>query len=206
MNYQQKLEEILEKESNHLPTLLLQACCAPCSSYVLEYLSSHFKITILYYNPNIMNEKEYQKRLSEVERLIHTMPLANPVTILPCEHEVSEFLKIAKGKEDLKEGGERCYDCYKLRLEKTARLAKEHHFDYFGTTLSISPYKNATWLNEIGESLAKEYGVPYLYADFKKKNGYKRSIELSHVYGLYRQDYCGCIYSRLEREREKRKV
>lgn len=206
MNYQQKLEEILEKESNHLPTLLLQACCAPCSSYVLEYLSSHFKITILYYNPNIMNEKEYQKRLSEVERLIHTMPLANPVTILPCEHEVSEFLKIAKGKEDLKEGGERCYDCYKLRLEKTARLAKEHHFDYFGTTLSISPYKNATWLNEIGESLAKEYGVPYLYADFKKKNGYKRSIELSHVYGLYRQDYCGCIYSRLEREREKREV
>lgn len=206
MNYQQKLEEILEKESNHLPTLLLQACCAPCSSYVLEYLSSHFKITILYYNPNIMNEKEYQKRLSEVERLIHTMPLANPVTILPCEHEVSEFLKIAKGKEDLKEGGERCYDCYKLRLEKTARLAKEHHFDYFGTTLSISPYKNATWLNEIGESLAKEYGVPYLYADFKKKNGYKRSIELSHVYGLYRQDYCGCIYSKLEREREKREV
>lgn len=206
MNYQQKLEEILEKESNHLPTLLLQACCAPCSSYVLEYLSSHFKITILYYNPNIMNEKEYQKRLSEVERLIHTMPLANPVTILPCEHEVSEFLKIAKGKEDLPEGDSRCYDCYKLRLEKTARLAKEHHFDYFGTTLSISPYKNATWLNEIGESLSKEYGVPYLYADFKKKNGYKRSIELSHVYGLYRQDYCGCIYSRLEREREKRKV
>lgn len=206
MNYQQKLEEILEKESNHLPTLLLQACCAPCSSYVLEYLSSHFKITILYYNPNIMNEKEYQKRLSEVERLIHTMPLANPVNVLQCEHEVSEFLKIAKGKEDLKEGGERCYDCYKLRLEKTARLAKEHHFDYFGTTLSISPYKNATWLNEIGESLAKEYGVPYLYADFKKKNGYKRSIELSHIYGLYRQDYCGCIYSRLEREREKRKV
>ena len=200
MNYQQKLEEILEKESNHLPTLLLQACCAPCSSYVLEYLSSHFKITILYYNPNIMNEKEYQKRLSEVERLLCTMPLANPVTILPCEHEVSEFLKIAKGKEDLKEGGERCYDCYKLRLEKTA------HFDYFGTTLSISPYKNATWLNEIGESLAKEYRVPYLYADFKKKNGYKRSIELSHVYGLYRQDYCGCIYSRLEREREKREV
>lgn len=206
MNYQQKLEEILEKESNHLPTLLLQACCAPCSSYVLEYLSSHFQITILYYNPNIMNEEEYQKRLHEVERLIHTMPLANPVTILPCEHEVSKFLKIAKGKEDLKEGGERCYDCYKLRLEKTARLAKEHHFDYFGTTLSISPYKNATWLNEIGESLAKEYGVPYLYADFKKKNGYKRSIELSHVYGLYRQDYCGCIYSRLEREREKREV
>ena len=206
MNYQIELEKILEKEKDRMPTLLLQACCAPCSSYVLEYLSSHFQITILYYNPNIMNEKEYQKRLHEVERLIHTMSLANPVTILPCEHEVSEFLKIAKGKEDLKEGGERCYDCYKLRLEKTARLAKEHHFDYFGTTLSISPYKNATWLNEIGESLAKEYRVPYLYADFKKKNGYKRSIELSHVYGLYRQDYCGCIYSRLEREREKREV
>lgn len=206
MNYQIELEKILEKEKDRMPTLLLQACCAPCSSYVLEYLSSHFQITILYYNPNIMNEEEYQKRLHEVERLIHMMPLANPVTILPCEHEVSEFLKIAKGKEDLKEGGERCYDCYKLRLEKTARLAKEHHFDYFGTTLSISPYKNATWLNEIGESLAKEYRVPYLYADFKKKNGYKRSIELSHVYGLYRQDYCGCIYSRLEREREKREV
>ena len=206
MNYQIELEKILENEKDRVPTLLLQACCAPCSSYVLEYLSSHFQITILYYNPNIMNEKEYQKRLHEVERLIHTMSLANPVTILPCEHEVSEFLKIAKGKEDLKEGGERCYDCYKLRLEKTARLAKEHHFDYFGTTLSISPYKNATWLNEIGESLAKEYRVPYLYADFKKKNGYKRSIELSHVYGLYRQDYCGCIYSRLEREREKREV
>ncbi len=206
MNYQIELEKILEKEKDRMPTLLLQACCAPCSSYVLEYLSSHFQITILYYNPNIMNEEEYQKRLHEVERLIHTMSLANPVTILPCEHEVSEFLKIAKGKEDLKEGDKRCYDCYKLRLEKTARLAKEHHFDYFGTTLSISPYKNATWLNEIGESLAKEYRVPYLYADFKKKNGYKRSIELSHVYGLYRQDYCGCIYSRLEREREKKEV
>ena len=203
MNYQIELEKILEKEKGKTPTLLLQACCAPCSSYVLEYLSFHFQITILYYNPNIMNEEEYQKRLHEVERLIHTMPLIHPVTILPCEHEVSEFLKIAKGKEDLKEGSERCYDCYKLRLEKTARLAKEHHFDYFGTTLSISPYKNATWLNEIGESLAKEYGVPYLYADFKKKNGYKRSIELSRVYGLYRQDYCGCIYSRLEREKEK---
>lgn len=206
MNYQIELEKILEKEKDRIPTLLLQVCCAPCSSYVLEYLSSHFQITILYYNPNIMNEEEYQKRLHEVERLIHTMLLANPVTILPCEHEVSEFLKIAKGKEDLKEGGERCYNCYKLRLERTARLAKEHHFDYFGTTLSISPYKNATWLNEIGESLAKEYRVPYLYADFKKKNGYKRSIELSHVYGLYRQDYCGCIYSKLEREREKREV
>lgn len=203
MNYQIELEKILLKEQSKVPTLLLQACCAPCSSYVLEYLSSHFQITILYYNPNIMNEEEYQKRFHEVERLIHTMPLANPVTILPCEHEVSEFLKIAKGKEDLKEGGERCYDCYRLRLEKTARLAKEHHFDYFGTTLSISPYKNATWLNEIGESLSKKYGVSYLYADFKKKNGYKRSIELSQIYGLYRQDYCGCIYSRLERNRKR---
>ena len=203
MNYQHKLEEILEKESSHLPTLLLQACCAPCSSYVLEYLASHFKITILYYNPNIMSEEEYQKRFLEVERLIHTIPIVNPVNILPCEHDVSSFLKIAKGKENLPEGDSRCYDCYKLRLEKTASLAKEHHFDYFGTTLSISPYKKASWLNEIGENLSLKYNVPYLYADFKKKNGYKRSIELSKIYGLYRQDYCGCVYSKLEREKEK---
>lgn len=203
MNYQKKLDEILEKESGRLPTLLLQACCAPCSSYVLEYLSSHFKITLLYYNPNIMNEEEYEKRLCEVKRLISTMPLKNQVTILPCEHDVSSFFKIAKGKENLPEGDSRCYDCYKLRLEKTAYLAKEHHFDYFGTTLSISPYKNATWLNEIGEKLAQQYGISYLYADFKKKNGYKRSIELSHQYNLYRQDYCGCIYSKLEREKWK---
>ena len=199
-NYQKKLDSVLCKPETAGKTLFLHCCCAPCSSYVLEYLGNYFRITVFYYNPNIMNEEEYQKRLHEVERLIHTMPLANPVTILPCEHEVSEFLKIAKGKEDLKEGGERCYDCYKLRLEKTARLAKEHHFDYFGTTLSISPYKNATWLNEIGESLAKEYRVPYLYADFKKKNGYKRSIELSKEYDLYRQNYCGCVFSRREAE------
>lgn len=204
INYQVELDKIILKEKDRTPSLLLQACCAPCSSYVLEYLSSIFNITILYYNPNISPYTEYLKRLNEVQKLISEMPLKNKVTILECSYDNDKFLDMVKGKEELKEGGLRCFDCYKLRLEYTAKVAKENNFDYFGTTLSISPYKNSTWLNEIGSELEKEYNIKYLYSDFKKKNGYKRSIELSKIYNLYRQDYCGCIFSKRDREIEKK--
>lgn len=196
INYQQKLDEIIESLHGEKKRLLLQVCCAPCSSYCIEYLSSYFDITLLYYNPNISPKEEYDKRLEEVHKFVHTFPLAKNVQILSCAYDGEVYEHMVKGLEHEPERGKRCYKCYELRLRKTAQLAKEHHFDYFGTTLSISPYKNAMWLNEIGEILSKEYGISYLYADFKKKNGYKRSIELSNEYQLYRQDYCGCIYSK----------
>ena len=189
------MDEIIEKEKNNNPTLLLHACCAPCSSYVLEYLSKYFNITIFYYNPNISPYDEYKKRIIEVEKLIKKMSLDN-VKLIEADYDNDEFMKFAEPMKDEKEGGPRCFKCYELRLRKTAEFAKENGFDYFTTTLSISPYKNAQKLNEIGEELSKEYNVKYLYADFKKKNGYKRSIELSKIYDLYRQDYCGCIYSK----------
>ena len=193
------------KNSGLKPTLLLHACCAPCSSYVLEYLSSHFSITLYYYNPNISPENEYLFRLEELKKLISELPAAKDVGLLPCEYDYTAFLNMAKGLEDLPEGGRRCKKCYRLRLEKTAQAAKENGFDYFCTTLSISPYKNAEWLNEIGAELGEKYGVDYLYSDFKKKNGYKRSIELSREYDLYRQDYCGCVYSKQQAMLEKNK-
>ena len=198
MNYNLECEKILNSiDLNNKPTLLLHACCAPCSSSVLEKISKYFDITILFYNPNITDYKEYIKRKDELEKFIGLV--GYDIKLLDCNYDKEKFLDISHGLEDLKEGDIRCYKCYNLRLEETARIAKLNNFDYFTTTLSISPYKNSKWLNEIGEELSKKYNINYLYADFKKKNGYKRSIELSHIYNLYRQDYCGCIYSKVER-------
>lgn len=198
INYQKQLDKIIDEiqKNNETPTLLLHSCCAPCSSYVLEYLSQYFKITIFYYNPNISPKEEYKKRVEEQKRLISQLPTKNPVSFIEGEYIPQDFYNMAKGMEDLKEGGERCFKCYRLRLEKTAKLAKEQEFDYFTTTLSISPYKNAPKLNEIAEELSEIYSVKNLPADFKKKEGYKRSIQLSSEYNLYRQNYCGCVYSK----------
>lgn len=202
MNYNLECEKILNSiDLNHKPTLLLHSCCAPCSSAVLERISKYFSITILFYNPNITDYEEYLKRKEELKRLIKDVNYQ--IEIMDCDYDKEKFIEMALGLEDKKEGDIRCYKCYKLRLEKTAMLAKENNFDYFTTTLSISPYKNSKWLNEIGEELASKYNINYLYADFKKKNGYKRSIELSNIYHLYRQDYCGCIYSKVERDKIK---
>lgn len=202
INYQKKLDETISSLKGK-KSLLLHACCAPCSSYVMEYLSEYFDISLLFYNPNIYPSEEYQKRLSEVKRLIGEMPLKAEVKIIEGRYEPSEFFEISKGLEQAEEGGERCFKCYRLRLEEAAREAKKGGFDFFTTTLSISPHKNAQKLNEIGEELEKQYGVKYLYADFKKKEGYKRSIELSRIYGLYRQNYCGCGFSRAVAENNK---
>lgn len=202
VNYQKRLDEIISGMESR-KTLLLHACCAPCSSYVLEYLSEYFDITLLFFNPNIYPSEEYQKRLSEVKRLIGEMPLKSKVGIIEGRYEPSEFFEISKGLEQAEEGGERCFKCYRLRLEEAAREAKKGSFDYYTTTLSISPHKNAKKLNEIGEELEEQYGVRYLYADFKKKEGYKRSIELSRIYGLYRQNYCGCGFSRAAAENNR---
>ena len=202
MNYNLECEKILNSiDLNHKPTLLLHSCCAPCSSAVLERISKYFSITILFYNPNITDYEEYLKRKEELNRLIKDVNYQ--IEIMDCDYDKEKFIEMALGLEDKKEGDIRCYKCYKLRLEKTAMIAKENNFDYFTTTLSISPYKNSKWLNEIGEELANKYNINYLYADFKKKNGYKRSIELSNIYHLYRQDYCGCIYSKVERDKIK---
>lgn len=183
---------------NALPSLLLHGCCAPCSSYVLEYLNRYFSITSFFYNPNISEEAEYIKRVNELERLIKELPVENDVNLLKGRYDPQEFDRAVSGLENLGERSRRCYSCYELRMEETVKVAVKEGFDYFTTTLSISPHKNARWINEIGERLGKEYGVKYLYADFKKRNGYKRSIELSKEYGLYRQDYCGCKYSKAE--------
>ena len=206
-NYQREQEAILAKlPQEKTPTLLLHACCAPCSSYVLEYLSHYFAITILFYNPNIAPGSEYEKRLDEITRLIAEQPHHHPVSLMECRYDPERFYEETRGMENLPEGGDRCTVCYRMRLEEAAKAAKDGGFDYFTTTLSISPLKNAEKLNRIGEELAEEYGVKHLTSDFKKKEGYKRSITLSHEYGLYRQDYCGCIFSKREAEqREARK-
>lgn len=205
MNYQKELDKLLTKlrKEERVPRLLLHSCCAPCSSYVLEYLSDYFEITVFYYNPNIFPESEYTKRILEQQILIGEMKTKYPVSFLAGSYEKERFYEIAKGLEHLKEGGERCFRCYALRLEEAARIAKESEFEYYTTTLSISPLKNADRLNEIGMEIAQKYQIQYLQSDFKKKNGYKRSIELSKEFGLYRQDYCGCIYSMQEREENK---
>ena len=206
MNYQKELDKLisnLEKEGK-VPRLLLHSCCAPCSSYVLEYLSDYFEITVFYYNPNIFPESEYTKRILEQQMLIQDMNVKHPVSFLAGSYERERFYEIAKGLEHLKEGGDRCFKCYELRLEEAAKIATEGEFDYFTTTLSISPMKNAEKLNEIGNKVGVTYGVSYLQSDFKKKNGYKRSIEISKEFGLYRQDYCGCEFSFRDRQREKK--
>lgn len=199
-NYQKLLDKTLEQltAEKRTPTLLLHSCCAPCSSYVLEYLSRYFLITVFYFNPNITEKDEYEKRVTEQKRLISEMPLENPVKFIEGNYEPKRFFEIAKGLENVPEGGERCFKCYRLRLSEAADTAKAGDFDYFTTTLSISPLKNAQKLNEIGEEEAQRVGVPYLFSDFKKKEGYKRSIQLSAQFGLYRQNYCGCPYSKVQ--------
>lgn len=249
-NYQKELDKVIEKistEGSGAPTLFLHSCCAPCSSYVLEYLRIYFRITVFYFNPNITEDAEYRKRVEEQKRLIaaYNQNMTNIVNsdcnrgartdgdtahdsgrwmnsedamdgragmaesgyfieVLEGDYEPAHFYEIAKGLEDCPEGGERCFACYELRLRETAKRAQAGGYDYFTTTLSISPLKNAAKLNEIGEKLAREYGVAWLPSDFKKRDGYKRSIELSKEYDLYRQDYCGCVYSQAERDRRKK--
>lgn len=206
VNYQKKLDEVIEsvRGLQTKPTLLLHACCAPCSSYVLEYLTQYFHIVLFYYNPNISPKEEFEKRTRELERLLSEMPMQDSPEIIVGEYDQREFFDIAKGFEDLPEGSERCFRCYRLRLEKTAQLAKQIGADWFTTTLSISPYKNAQKLNEIAFELGEVYDIKALPVDFKKKGGYKRSIELSAQYSLYRQDYCGCVYSKAQRDKKNR--
>lgn len=218
MNFQKELDRTLQTIPAGERSLLLHSCCAPCSSYCLEYLREYFRITVFFFNPNITEQAEYEKRVAEEKRLIaayngqvengcfegmHSTGNAQRIEILEGRYCPQDFYEMAKGYEQCREGGERCLRCYELRLKETAKTAAEGGFDFFTTTLSISPLKNAAALNEIGGRLAGEYGVPYLFSDFKKKNGYKRSIELSAQFQLYRQDYCGCVYSKTERERQK---
>lgn len=201
-NYQKELDQIIEeiKVLNKVPKLLIHSCCAPCSSYVLEYLSQYFEITVYFYNPNIYPPLEYIRRVEEQDRLIQEMNFVHPVTLQTGAYEPQEFYRIVEGLEKEPEGGVRCFRCYELRLQEAAKIAQAGRYDYFTTTLSISPLKNADKLNEIGEKLGREYRVNYLPSDFKKKNGYKRSVELSKEHDLYRQDYCGCVFSQRERQ------
>ena len=200
INYQKELDRILEKivEEERRPTLLLHSCCAPCSSYCLEYLSRYFDITVFYYNPNITEEAEYEHRVGEQRRLTEEF---ESVSFREGPYDRERFFKAARGLEAAPEGGERCARCFALRLSRTAREAAAGEYDYFTTTLSISPMKDAQKLNEIGSRMAKAFGSRWLPADFKKRNGYKRSVELSAQYNLYRQNYCGCVYSKAEMER-----
>ena len=196
-NYQKVLENIIKgnEQIGKIPKLLLHSCCAPCSSYCIEYLSKYFDITLYFYNPNISKKEEFNKRANELTRLVDSMPLTRPINVIIEQYEPNEFYEIAKGLENEPERGKRCEECFKLRLERSAQYARKNNFDYFTTTLSISPHKDAQLLNEIGKDFSRKYNIPYLFSDFKKKNGYKRSIELSTEYDLYRQNYCGCIYS-----------
>lgn len=230
-NYQKEMEAVLAGLKGN-ETLLLHSCCAPCSSYCMEYLRDYFRITVLYYNPNITEQEEYRRRVAEEKRLIaayneqveafRSAKAQNPalavmqfdgdmqvtdrthrIEVLEGSYEPEAFFRVAQGLEDVPEGGARCFVCYGLRLRETARIAAQRGFDYMTTTLTISPLKNAEKLNEIGRAAAQEAGVRFLPSDFKKKNGYKRSTELSGTFSLYRQNYCGCIYSRQERERQE---
>ncbi len=186
----------MESKKNRLPKLLLHVCCAPCSSHVLELLSEYYDITVYFYNPNITEAEEYQKRWDELNRFIREAPFAIDVVSQDGGYAPEVFFHMSKGMEELPERGARCYECYRLRMEESARYAKEQDFDVFTTTLSISPHKNAAWINEIGAMCQEKYGIDYMYSDFKKKNGYARSIQLSKEYNLYRQNYCGCVYSK----------
>lgn len=201
-NYQKELDKVLEGLTFR-PSLLIHSCCAPCSSYVLTYLRQYFYITVLYFNPNIYPAEEFDRRAAEQKRLIEALnglPGDNAeIRFVRGEYDPQVFFDMAKGLETVPEGGERCFKCYELRLREAAEYARNGGYDYFTTTLSISPLKNAEKLNEIGERLADEYGTAHLPSDFKKRNGYKISCELSREYGLYRQDYCGCVYSQRER-------
>lgn len=204
VNYQKQLEMTIAKheKAGEVPTLLLHSCCAPCSSYCLEYLSNYFHITVFYYNPNIYPEEEYVKRVEEQRHFIERLPVKHKIDFVEGAFEKERFYETVRGYEDCKEGGERCFRCYELRLAETAKLAKQMRMDYFTTTLSISPLKNSDKLNEIGEKVGQQYGIAHLNSDFKKKNGYKRSVELSNEYEMYRQYYCGCVYSKKQRDKE----
>ena len=198
INYQKELEKVIENicKINTTPRLLLHVCCAPCSSYVLEYLSQYFYITAVFYNPNIASDEEYHHRAKELLRFLREKEFPNPVEVIIEDYLPEEFYKAVDGLENCPEGGNRCFQCYRLRLEKTAQMAENKKFDYFTTTLSISPLKNSAKLNEIGKTLETRYHVQYLYSDFKKRGGYQRSIELSKEYHLYRQNFCGCKFSK----------
>lgn len=197
VNYQKELDKIISEisEKNITPTLLLHSCCAPCSSYVLTYLAEYFKITVFYYNPNIYPESEYAYRVNEVKRLIEEISVKNKISFIEGEYNPDLFFETVKGLENEKEGGERCFKCYDLRIKEASEIAKKNGFDYYTTTLSISPHKNAEKLNEIGEKYADE-NTRHLPSDFKKKNGFKESVRLSEKYNLYRQNYCGCVFSK----------
>ena len=201
-NYQRELEAVIKENErkSRVPRLLLHSCCAPCSSYVLEYLSDYFEITVFYYNPNISPAEEYEKRAAEQQHRIRELPAKHPIHLVVGAYEPERFYAVSRGLEQVPEGGERCFRCFRLRLEEAAKMAAEGGFDYFATTLTISPLKNAQKLNEIGEELSELYKVEHLPSDFKKKNGYKRSVELSALYGLYRQNYCGCVFSKRDAE------
>lgn len=207
INYQKLLDAVLAEELNRGKRLLLHSCCAPCSSYVLTYLAAYFRITVLYYNPNISQAEEYAKRAAEQKRLIAALnekeETLYPIDVIEGSYEPELFFEQTRGYADCPEGGDRCLICYEMRLREAARTARDGGYDYFTTTLTISPLKKAEKLNEIGRRLQEEYGVSYLFSDFKKKNGYLTSIALSKEYGLYRQDYCGCVYSQKERDMQK---
>lgn len=196
-NYSQQLSKLIEKlqKEGHTPHLLLHACCAPCSSHCLEYLSKYFRITVFYYNPNISPKEEYALRIEEIKRFVQEFKSENEITLIEGKYEPERFFQVVKGLEQEPEGGKRCEQCFKLRLSEAAKLAKELNADYYTTTLSISPLKNAELLNKIGKEEGDAIGVTHLPSDFKKKGGYARSIELSKEYNLYRQNFCGCVYS-----------
>lgn len=204
VNYQRLLDDIIRRleKSGEVPTLLLHCCCAPCSSYVVEYLSNYFRITTFYYNPNIFPQEEYAHRVAELKRFVAEFPTRYPVNFIEGAYEPKRYYEAVKGLEREKEGGARCRKCFELRLGEAAKTARELGCDYFTTTLSISPMKDAAILNEIGEMMGEKYGVRHLPSNFKRKGGFLRSTELSREYGLYRQDFCGCVYSKAERESE----
>ena len=204
INYQKRMEEEIAKvrQNEAVPKLLLHSCCGPCSTYCIQTLSEYFSVTVYYFNPNIYPPEEYACRAAEQKRFIEQFPVKHPVSFVEGPFEPKEFYDYIRGYEKEPEGGERCFLCYRLRLEKTAEYAKQNQFDYFTTTLSISPLKNAAKLNEIGGELAVKYDILYLFSDFKKKEGYKKSTEISREYGMYRQYYCGCVFSKEQRDRE----
>ena len=204
INYQKRMEEEIAKvrQNEAVPKLLLHSCCGPCSTYCIQTLSEYFSVTVYYFNPNIYPPEEYAHRAAEQQRFIEQFPVKHPVSFVEGPFDPKEFYDYIRGYEKEPEGGERCFLCYRLRLEKTAEYAKQNQFDYFTTTLSISPLKNAAKLNEIGGELAEKYDILYLFSDFKKKEGYKKSTEISREYGMYRQYYCGCVFSKEQRDRE----
>lgn len=201
INYQKELDLILKNiDIENPPKLLIHSCCGPCSSYILEYLSNYFKIVLFYYNPNIYPQEEYFKRLDEQKQIINKINSINKIELIEGEYDTKKYYKVIKGMENMREGSQRCFNCYEFRLIEAAKICKEFNMDYFVTTLSISPYKNAEKINEIGNRIGEEFGVKYLSSDFKKKGGYQRSIVLSKEWNLYRQDYCGCVFSKKESE------